>query len=139
VYVLFETIFLAFGIKIDYVQEVVHCQGLRKLPFLKPGVVGVLLIHDTVVPVIDLASVLGDGREGKGLDPAQVILLCYEGNRCAVLAGRVRILRGSDPRSPIKMEEGKSSPICRESLTIEEKTYAVIDIGSLFSHLGLDA
>jgi chemotaxis signal transduction protein len=117
---------------------VLHCQGLRELPFLKQGVLGVVLVRNTVVPVIDPAGVLGHGREKQSVDPdEEVVVLRYEGNLCGIPARHVRVLRGSDSRIPVKIEDGSGSFLCREGLTVEGKTYAIMEVGSLFSHLGL--
>lgn len=54
----------AFGGRLDMIREILPLQGIARVPFTAPAVLGVINLRGNVVPVIDGALRLGKNRAG---------------------------------------------------------------------------
>jgi purine-binding chemotaxis protein CheW len=99
----------SYALPVDEVLEVADFAGVTPVPGAPPGLVGIRNLRGAVLPVVDLATVLGLRRAGA---PARIVVT-QQGGRTAGLA--VDFVAGVEPL-PDATEPAESSHLSGAAL-----------------------
>jgi chemotaxis signal transduction protein len=120
-----------YAVPIENVLEVAELGDLAPVPGAGAGVLGVGNFHGQVLPVFDLAHVLGIPHEGR---PPRLIVT----DRAGCLAGLA--VDDVTDVSPLEGELEETEVDCLAHATIEEGVLVgVIDVARIFTALGAQA
>jgi purine-binding chemotaxis protein CheW len=117
----------SYAVPVEHVLEVAELGDVAPVPGAPPTVLGVRNLHGEVVPVFDLAAVLGIARDAG----AGRLLVAEDGGRHAGLA----VDEVSDVDELPDASEETESDFLAGAVVAEEGLIGVIDVGRLFQSL----
>jgi purine-binding chemotaxis protein CheW len=117
----------AYALPVEHVLEVVQLGELAALPGSPPEVLGVRNLRGQILPVIDLASVLGIAREGA---PARMLVAEQGGRRAGFAIDEV-----SDVGSLPDPDEETDSEFLLGATLDGDELVGIVDVVRLFDVL----
>ena len=119
----------AYAIPVTHVLEVLDLDELTPVPGAGPHVLGLRNLRGQVLPVFDLAALLG---AGDGAVPARVCVASRNGHVAGLAVDEVTAvtkLPGDGDGDDV------DSPLLARSLLVDERLVGVIDADELFAEL----
>jgi chemotaxis signal transduction protein len=116
----------AYAIPVEHVVEVVELGDLAPLPGAGPHVLGLRHLRGQVLPVFDLAALLGAGES----EPARVCVAVHERRAAGLAIDEVTDVAG--------LPDGGSdvdAPLLTSSTLVDGRLVGLIDAGALFAEL----
>jgi purine-binding chemotaxis protein CheW len=117
----------AYAIPVTHIKEVVELGRLSPLPGSGPHVLGLRSLRAQVLPVFDLAELLGAGDSGP---PAQVCVAARDGQTVGLAVDEV-----TDVSSLTDEGEEGEAPLLARSQLVGRRLVGVIDADALFDEL----
>ena len=114
-----------YALPVAQVLEVADLGQLAPVPGSPPAVLGVRNLRGQVLPVIDLATVLGTGRDG----PAEKLVITEEAGRRAGLAID-EVTDVGELGGPVQETD---SPFLSGSMLVEGELVGIVDVAGVFA------
>ena len=120
-----------YALPIENVLEVAELGGLTAVPGAGAGVLGVRNFHGQVLPVFDLAHVLGIPREGR---PPRLVVTDHGGRLAGLAVDEVTEVAAFTT----DLEEAESEYLAHAVLE-EGRLVGLVDVGRVFEALAKEA
>ena len=117
----------AYAIPVEQVREVTDLGDVTPVPGSRPGLLGVRILRGTIVPVVDLALLLGIPRLGQ---PGSLVVVENEGWRVGFAVAEVNAV--GELAEPT--EDTRSGLLAGATLT-DGELVGVIDVPRAFDQL----
>lgn len=125
-----------YGIAIDSVKETLTPRPMTRV-FLTPSwVLGIINLRGDIVPVLDLAELLGMPASGVGID-SRIVIVDHDAHRAGILVDELAELRNLDTTSmtpaPSTLSAEASELISGLATVDAGAALRILDLDSLFS------
>ena len=124
-----------FAIDLRNVREVFEVDVITPVPAMPPAVVGVANLRGTVVPIVDLRTVLGLPANG----PVPFAIVIRHGSRqVGVLVDRVPEIRTVRREELLPAQTGGSNapkPFVSGVLRVEERMGGIVEVPTLLAYV----
>lgn len=115
---------LDLALPLAALREVVPCPtALTSVPVEAPGLLGVMTLRSTIVPVVDLLHVLG--RDHPRTDDQVVVVIAHDGLLMGLLVDEIRGLATITPEHFVEVARGPAGMVCTRSFHHPEEGHVV--------------
>jgi purine-binding chemotaxis protein CheW len=120
-----------YALPVENVREVAELDGLTAVPGAAAGVLGVRNFHGQVLPVFDLARVLGGSRDGR---PPRLVVADHLGRLAGLAVDEVTDVSAlSAPSEETELE------YVTHSLLEDGRLVGVVDVDAVFEALARES
>lgn len=115
-----------YALPVADARTVIELEGVAPVPGMPPSVLGLCALHGQLLPVFDLAALLGVA----GATPRRIVVTAHQGVEAGLAVDKVL-----DVSELPAAEEAPDGPLLRGRLLLDEQLVGVIDLAAALAAL----